>query len=287
MALGRSISAFFVVTWGKKKNNHKAFVKVKSQKWKYHLLNQVNINVLLQKTIEEKHEANWVLNNTVAITTKGLHNSNGFPAGDVLERMQSSYSGFSYRASSSWKYLNIITYSILRRHDNYIAINARLASWLVASLLAKIRVFIHGNGATMGEYPKITPNILISFSASTLKKGVAGPLRSLSLKNLTLSPTLSSLWRTNASQPFERTGFGCPFLRVEHWKVQTKPLSSIAGKSRTWLPLRDGRGLKNLVGIESLLWISVLVSNFENSAISTLFLRGFLRYGQLFYIEWG
>ena len=247
----------------------------------------MNRKVLLQKKIEEK-QSYWVFNNTVATTTtKGLHNSDGFPAGEVLERMQSSYSGFSDRASSSWKYLNIITYSILRRHGNYIAINARLASWLVASLLTKIRVFIHGNGSTMGEYPKITPNILISFSASTLKKGVAGPLWSFSLKNLTLSPALSSLWRTNASQPFERTGFGCPFLRVEHWKVQTKPLSSIAGKSRTWLPLRDGRGLKNLVGIESLLWISVLVSNFENSAISTLFLRGFLRYGQLFYIEWG
>ena len=35
-----------------------------------------------------------VFNNTVATTTKGLHNSNGFPAGEVLERMQSSYSGF-------------------------------------------------------------------------------------------------------------------------------------------------------------------------------------------------
>jgi hypothetical protein len=42
-----------------------------------------------------------VFNNTVARTRKGAHNSDGFPAREVLERMQSTYPGFSDRASSS------------------------------------------------------------------------------------------------------------------------------------------------------------------------------------------
>ena len=64
--------------------------------------------------------------------------------------------------------------------------------------------------------------------------------------------------RTNARQPFERTGFGCPFLRIEHWKVQTKPLSSIAWNSTACPPLKDGRDLRYFVGTDSALLVSVL-----------------------------
>jgi len=84
---------------------------------------------------------------------------------------------------------------------------------------------------------------------------------------LILSPTLSFLLRTNARQPFERTGFGCPFLLIEHRKVQTKPLSSIAWNSTACPPLKDGRDLRYFVGTDSVLLVSVLPSILEKVVI--------------------
>ncbi|KAJ6672841.1 hypothetical protein OIU85_014114 [Salix viminalis] len=64
----------------------------------------------------------------------------------------------------------------------------------------------------MGEYPKITPNILISLSVSILYKGVAGTIWCFSLKELDPVPIFKLLVASECEPALRENRLWVPFL---------------------------------------------------------------------------